>query len=183
MRLALFQPDIPQNTGTLLRLGACLDVELDIIEPCGFIFSERTLKRSGMDYLDMVKYRRHDSWLDFLDFREKHPDMVEKFLMKVDLVLNPSFTKETAKYAVSKLKNKDGTMGEHWNYDTTEKVLYSKGYDFDDADWYYALNMIYSDYYKSGRSDDTYIDLAHDFLSDSDAPKNKAKRYFLAMCY
>ncbi len=74
MRLALFQPDIPQNTGTLLRLGACLDVELDIIEPCGFIFSERTLKRSGMDYLDMVKYRRHDSWLDFLDFREKHPD-------------------------------------------------------------------------------------------------------------
>lgn len=77
------------------------------------------------------------------------------------------------------------TMGEHWNYDTTEKVLYSKGYDFDDADWYYALNMIYSDYYKykSGRSDDTYIELAHDFLSDSDAPKNKAKRYFLAMCY
>lgn len=117
------------------------------------------------------------------EVREKHPDMVEKFLMKVDLVLNPSFTKETAKYAVSKLKNKDGTMGEHWNYDTTEKVLYSKGYDFDDADWYYALNMIYSDYYKSGRSDDTYIELAHDFLSDSDAPKNKAKRYFLAMCY
>lgn len=117
------------------------------------------------------------------EVREKHPDMVEKFLMKVDLVLNPSFTKETAKYAVSKLKNKDGTMGEHWNYDTTEKVLYSKGYDFDDADWYYTLNMIYSDYYKSGRSDDTYIELAHDFLSDSDAPKNKAKRYFLAMCY
>lgn len=115
------------------------------------------------------------------EVREKHPEMVDKFLMKVDLILNPGFTKETAKYAVSKLKNKDGTTGEHWNYDTIEKVLYSKGYDFDDADWYYVLNMVYSDYYKSGRSDDTYIELAHDFLSDSDAPENKAKRYFLAM--
>ena len=46
MRLALFQPDIPQNTGTLLRLGACLDIELDIIEPCGFIFSERKIGRA-----------------------------------------------------------------------------------------------------------------------------------------
>ena len=51
MRLALYQPDIPQNTGTLLRLGACLDLELDIIEPCGFVFSEKALKRAGMDYL------------------------------------------------------------------------------------------------------------------------------------
>ncbi len=74
MRLALFQPDIPQNTGTLLRLGACLDVELDIIEPCGFIFSEHTLKRSGMDYLDMVAYRRHDSWNEFLKYRAAHPE-------------------------------------------------------------------------------------------------------------
>lgn len=74
MRLALFQPDIPQNTGTLLRLGACLDVEIDIIEPCGFIFSERTLKRSGMDYLDMVKYRRHISWDEFMQYRNDHPE-------------------------------------------------------------------------------------------------------------
>lgn len=73
MRLALFQPDIPQNTGTLLRLGACLDVELDIIEPCGFIFSEHNLKRAGMDYLNLVKYRRHSSWEHFLEYREKHP--------------------------------------------------------------------------------------------------------------
>ena len=74
MRLALFQPDIPQNTGTLLRLGACLDVELDIIEPCGFVFSERALKRAGMDYLNLVKYRKHDSWEDFLAYRAVHPD-------------------------------------------------------------------------------------------------------------
>ena len=48
MRLALFQPDMPQNTGTMLRLGACVDVEVDIIEPCGFVFDERALRRYGM---------------------------------------------------------------------------------------------------------------------------------------
>ena len=74
MRIALFQPDIPQNTGTLLRLGACLDVEIDIIEPCGFIFSKTALKRSGMDYLDMVTYRKHSSWVDFLEYRKNNPE-------------------------------------------------------------------------------------------------------------
>lgn len=73
MRLALFQPDIPQNTGTLLRLGACLDLPLDIIEPCGFIFNEKAMKRAGMDYLDMVSYKRHNSWEDFLTYRKEHP--------------------------------------------------------------------------------------------------------------
>ena len=74
MRLALFQPDIPQNTGTLLRLGACLDIELDIIEPCGFVFSKDNLKRAGMDYLEMVKYKRHESWQSFLQYREENPE-------------------------------------------------------------------------------------------------------------
>lgn len=73
MRLALFQPDIPQNTGTLLRLGACLDLPIDIIEPCGFLFNEKAMKRAGMDYLDFAQYRRHDSWEDFLKFRENNP--------------------------------------------------------------------------------------------------------------
>ena len=74
MRLALFQPDIPQNTGTLLRLGACLDVPLDIIEPCGFIFNEKAMRRAGMDYLEMVSCRRHDSWTKFLRYREGHSE-------------------------------------------------------------------------------------------------------------
>lgn len=112
---------------------------------------------------------------------ERDKELADHFLMKVDLLLNPHFTKETAEYAVSKFENKDGTTGEHWNYDTTEKVLFSRQYDFDEADWYYVLNMIYSDYYKSGRSDDTYIELAKDFLSDEDAPECKAKKYYLAM--
>ena len=81
MRLALFQPDIPQNTGTLLRLGACLDIELDIIEPCGFIFSEHNLKRAGMDYLNLVTYRRHKSWEHFLAYRTEHPDEYGRIIL------------------------------------------------------------------------------------------------------
>lgn len=72
MRLALFQPDIPQNTGTLLRLGACLNLELDIIEPCGFVFNDKQMRRAGMDYLNIAHYIRHDSWQAFLDFRAKN---------------------------------------------------------------------------------------------------------------
>ena len=74
MRLALFQPDIPQNTGTLLRLGACVDLPLDIIEPCGFIFNEKAMRRAGMDYLEQVSYRRHNSWAEFLAYRTANPD-------------------------------------------------------------------------------------------------------------
>ncbi|MFQ5985650.1 MAG: tRNA (cytidine(34)-2'-O)-methyltransferase [Alphaproteobacteria bacterium] len=66
MRLALFEPDIPQNTGTLLRLAACLDVDVDIIEPCGFVMSDRRLKRAGLDYLDRVRLTRHRSWAAYL---------------------------------------------------------------------------------------------------------------------
>ncbi len=72
MRLALFQPDIPQNTGTMMRLCACVDLPIDIIEPCGFIFNDKAMRRAGMDYLDMVDCRRHDSWQDFLQYRAEH---------------------------------------------------------------------------------------------------------------
>lgn len=65
MRLALFEPDIPQNTGTLLRLGACFGVPVDIIEPCGFLWSEPKLKRAGMDYLGLADLTRHASWTAF----------------------------------------------------------------------------------------------------------------------
>lgn len=81
MRLALFQPDIPQNTGTLLRLGACLNLALDIIEPCGFIFNEKAMKRAGMDYLDIVEYKRHTSWQTFLDYRQQHPEKYGRIVL------------------------------------------------------------------------------------------------------
>jgi len=62
MRLALFQPDIPQNTGALLRLGACLGVAVDIIEPCGYLLTDRGVRRAGMDYADLAVMRRFTSW-------------------------------------------------------------------------------------------------------------------------
>lgn len=62
MRLALFQPDIPQNTGTMLRTAMCLDLGVDIIEPCGFVFSDKQLRRAGMDYLENADITRHSSW-------------------------------------------------------------------------------------------------------------------------
>ena len=65
MRLALYEPDIPQNTGALLRLGACLGVPLDIIEPCGFLLDDRRLRRAGMDYLASAEVARHSSWRAF----------------------------------------------------------------------------------------------------------------------
>lgn len=99
MRLALFQPDIPQNTGTLLRLGACLGIELDIIEPCGFVFSEHNLKRAGMDYLHMVKYKRHDSWSDFLLYRSNNPDKYGRLVLLT--------TKTTKSYVDFEFKNDD----------------------------------------------------------------------------
>lgn len=65
MRLALFEPDIPQNTGTILRLAACLDVGVDIIEPCGFLLDDRRMRRAGMDYLELAALTRHASWNAF----------------------------------------------------------------------------------------------------------------------
>ena len=65
MRLALYQPDIPQNTGTILRLAACLAVPVDIIGPTGFDMSDRSLKRAGLDYLDHVDLTRHVSFAAF----------------------------------------------------------------------------------------------------------------------
>jgi len=67
MHIALYQPDIPPNTGTIIRMAACLDVMVDIIEPCGFPFGEKSFRRAGMDYIDQSKITRHTSWQAFLE--------------------------------------------------------------------------------------------------------------------
>src|SRR6516164_6350245 len=69
MHLALYQPDIPQNTGTILRLCACLGIEAHIIEPAGFPASDRAFRRAGMDYLAQVSLVRHVSWAAFEAWR------------------------------------------------------------------------------------------------------------------
>ena len=65
MRIALYQPDQAGNVGTILRLGACLGVAVDIVEPCGFPWSDRALKRAGMDYAEIANVTRHASWETF----------------------------------------------------------------------------------------------------------------------
>ncbi|ATN35081.1 tRNA methyltransferase [Rhizobium sp. ACO-34A] len=70
LRIALYQPDIPGNTGTILRLAACLGLGVDIIEPAGFDISDRNLKRAGMDYLASVTLTRHVNWNQFETWRQ-----------------------------------------------------------------------------------------------------------------
>jgi tRNA (cytidine/uridine-2'-O-)-methyltransferase len=71
MRIALYQPDIPQNSGTILRLCACLGIDAHIIEPAGFPVSDRAFRRAGMDYLDAVTIVRHASWREFETWRQR----------------------------------------------------------------------------------------------------------------
>jgi tRNA (cytidine/uridine-2'-O-)-methyltransferase len=66
IRLVLFQPDIPQNAGAMMRLAACMGIPLDLIEPCGFPLDDQRMKRAGMDYLAMLDLVRHTSWTAFL---------------------------------------------------------------------------------------------------------------------
>ena len=73
MRLALFQPDIPQNTGTILRLAACLGIPVDVIGPTGFNMTDRSLRRAGLDYLDHVDLTRHESFETFQAARAHSP--------------------------------------------------------------------------------------------------------------
>ena len=67
MRLVLFEPDIPQNTGTMMRLAACFGVGLDLIEPCGFVLDDRRLRRAAMDYTESLDFVRYRSWGAFRD--------------------------------------------------------------------------------------------------------------------
>lgn len=75
MQIALYQPDIAGNVGTLIRLAACTDVTLNIIEPCGFPFNEKKVRRSGMDYIKHINLVRHDSFEDFMQkAKSENPD-------------------------------------------------------------------------------------------------------------
>ena len=96
MRIALFEPDIPQNTGNIFRLGACLGIEVDIIEPTGYVFDDKRFKRSSMDYIDHIKYRRHLDWETF-----------HKWSKKNNFRLILLTTKSKKKYTKYRFKNND----------------------------------------------------------------------------
>ena len=82
MRLALFQPDIPQNLGAALRLGACLGVPVEVIEPCGFPLSDAGVRRAAMDYGALAELTRHASWADFLGHPERRAGRLLLFTTK-----------------------------------------------------------------------------------------------------
>lgn len=78
MRIALFEPEIPQNTGTILRLAACMKLEVDLIGPYGFVWSDQRLKRAGMDYLSLVSVTHYTSWKEFY---EKHQHSENRLIL------------------------------------------------------------------------------------------------------
>ena len=85
MNVALYEPDIPQNCGALIRLGACLGLSVDVIEPCGFLFSDARMRRAGMDYLDHAQIVRHASWSAFCeDHRAKGAGRLVLLTSKAD---------------------------------------------------------------------------------------------------
>jgi len=73
MRIALYQPDIPQNTGTILRMATCLGLGVDIIEPAGFTMTDKALRRAGMDYLDKLDMIRHADFSHFMNRQSQAP--------------------------------------------------------------------------------------------------------------
>jgi tRNA (cytidine/uridine-2'-O-)-methyltransferase len=85
MRLALLEPDIPQNTGAIARLAACLGLALDIIEPAGFPVSDRAFRRAGMDYLERVEITRHASFAAFEEWRRSDAHRLVLATTKADL--------------------------------------------------------------------------------------------------
>jgi tRNA (cytidine/uridine-2'-O-)-methyltransferase len=84
MRIALYQPDIAQNTGTILRLAACLGIEAHIIEPAGFPTTDRAFRRAGMDYLDHVRLVRHVTWAAFEQWRGERKLRLVLFTTRAD---------------------------------------------------------------------------------------------------
>lgn len=76
MRLALIEPDIPQNTGAILRLAACFGVGVDLIEPCGFLLDDRRVKRVALDYLTHLSVRRHATWEAFLADHDRRSRLI-----------------------------------------------------------------------------------------------------------
>jgi tRNA (cytidine/uridine-2'-O-)-methyltransferase len=85
LRLALYQPDIPGNTGTILRMAACLGITVDVIGPAGFDLSDRNLKRAGMDYLEMAALVRHDDWAAFGTWRKVESRRLVLFSTRAEL--------------------------------------------------------------------------------------------------
>lgn len=119
MDIALFQPDIPQNTGSILRMGACFGVAVHIIEPAGFPFSERALRRAGMDYLDHAEIRRHLDFAAFDRYRRDHGQRLVLLTTKATL----SHHELTYRKDDILLCGQEGSGAPHWVHATVEEKV------------------------------------------------------------
>lgn len=106
---------------------------------------------------------------------------MKKAAESMDMHFNPHFTEKLAKKAVSEMRHKDGSQGEHWSMKETSDIMKNKNWKYREPDFYYAMNLMHSKQYKNGRSEDTYTEMAREFLNDGDVPEGKAKKYYLAM--
>jgi len=82
LNLVLYEPDIPQNLGAMLRLSACMGVRIHVVQPCGFPLDDQRLKRAGMDYIHLASLVKHIDWNAFLEYRNQH--MGRLFLLETD---------------------------------------------------------------------------------------------------
>lgn len=139
-------------------------------------------------YKDMgeeVMWKMTDDTNKFVEsMRVLHPAEVDKFLTDMENdICYPPLTEAQAKAYVSGMDNKDGTKGEHWTHEQTQTYMNSheEYKNLNDLDFYVAMNMMYSDYYKPSYTTENYASMAKDFLTDKDAPGNKVVRYIHAM--
>ena len=132
-----------------------------------------------------VMWKMTDDTDKFVEsMRVLHPAEVDKFLSHMeDDICYPPLTEAQAKEYVSHMQNKDGSTGEHWTLEQVKAFMqsHSEYSSLNALDFYVAINMMYSDYYKAAYTTENYAALAKDFIGDKDAPKNKVVRYMKAM--
>ena len=81
LKIALYQPDIPQNFGSMIRLSGCLGISLDVIEPCGFLLDDRKIRQSAMDYKEKIDITRHVNWGNFLDHYQRKEEKCRRIIL------------------------------------------------------------------------------------------------------
>ena len=114
MNVVLYQPDIALNVGAIIRLCACLDVRLHIVEPCGFPFDMKKVRQSALDYIDKIELIRHVDWEAFTDFHKKHKGTLYLLSTKADVSYSQAFFKEDDYLIFG--RESSGAGKEVWSY-------------------------------------------------------------------
>lgn len=148
-------------------------------------YNDIVKKAYDRDMGEDMMWKMTDATNSFIEsMRVLHPAETHKFITDLEnMVCYPPLTEEEAKSYVAGMINKDGSKGEHWTLEQTNKYLenHSEYANLNKLDFYVAINMMYSDYFKPAGTTDNYASMAKDFIADADAPSNKVKRYMVAM--